>query len=108
MPESSCQGSAIRFTDAKSHAKNRIILAHQANPYGRAQLTLRMSYDESETWPVSKILYEGAAAYSDLVVSQDQEILCFYEADDYTRMPLARFNVEWLTDGQDQLAAIGG
>ena len=104
MPESSCQGSVIRFTDVGSHGKNRIILAHQANPYGRAQLTLRMSYDESKSWPVAKILYEGSAAYSDLVTNLEGEILCFYEADDYTRMPLALLNVEWLTDGADSLS----
>ena len=108
MPESSCQGSAVRFTDTRSHRNNRVVLAHPANRYGRAQLTVRMSYDESKTWPVAKILYHGSAAYSDLVVSQSEELLCLYEADDYTRMSLARFNAEWLTNGQDTLAVTGG
>ena len=105
LPESSCQGSAIRLTGDQTHpGESRILIVNPANIYGRIQLTVRMSYDETKNWPVSKIIHEGSAAYSDLAVSQNGEILCLYEADDYTKLVIARFNVEWLTDGSDSPA----
>ena len=103
MPESSCQGSVIRFTGEKEDDRNRILQVCPANPYGRAQLTARLSYDETKSWPEVKVIYDGAAAYSDLAVSREKDVLCAYEADDYTKIVLARFNVDWLTDGKDSL-----
>jgi len=54
-------------------------------------------------WAVSKILQEGYSGYSDLAVTPDRDILCLYEGDSTSRLVLARFNVEWLTDGGDHL-----
>jgi sialidase-1 len=65
-------------------------------------MTIRMSEDGGKTWPVSKVLYEGSSAYSDLAIAADQTILCLYEADDYTQLRLARFNLEWLTSIVDR------
>ncbi len=103
LPEPSCQGSLIRFTDQERFSKNRVLLAHPSSQTERKQLTVRMSLDECRTWPVSKVLYEGSAAYSDLAIANDRTILCLYEADQYSKMVLARFNLEWLTDGADSL-----
>ncbi len=100
LPESAsgCQGSIVRVSQSPTSDRNRIVVANAANIYGRTQLTLRMSYDETRSWPVQKILYEGSAAYSDLAVTQDGRILCLYEADDYTRIACALIDVGWLTD----------
>ena len=103
MPEPSVQGSVVRFTRAERHGRNRVLLAHPASPIERAQLTVRMSYDECETFPVAKVLHKGSAAYSDLAIAPDMTILCLYEADSYSQIMLARFSLEWLTDGKDDL-----
>ena len=92
LPEPSCQGSVIGIPE------DRILCSCPANPYGRAILTVRMSSDGAKTWPVSRVVHQGAAAYSDLAFTRDNEVLCLYETDDYTRIVLARFNLEWLTD----------
>ena len=104
LPEPSCQGSIIRLTNTPLFRKSRILLVCPASPDARDHLTLRVSYDECRTWPVSKVLFSGAAAYSDLAVTTDGQILCLYEADNYERVALARFNIEWLTNGKDRLA----
>jgi len=65
-------------------------------------MTVRLSYDEGKTWPVAKVIYEGSAAYSDLVVLPDGGIGCLYERDGYRKITFARFNLRWLTDGKDQ------
>jgi sialidase-1 len=103
MPEPSVQGSVVRFTRADSGGKNRVLLAHPSSRKERALLTVRLSYDECETFPISKVLHAGSAAYSDLAIAPDMTILCLYEADSYSKIGIARFSLEWLTDGQDRL-----
>jgi sialidase-1 len=60
-------------------------------------MTVRASYDEGRTWPVAKVIYDGSAAYSDLVVLPDRTIGCLYERDNYGKITFARFTLEWLT-----------
>jgi len=103
QPEPSCQGSIIRLTRTPTFRKNRILLACPANPAARDHLTVRVSYDECRTWPVSKGLCAGSSAYSDLAVTGDGRIFCLYEAEDYRKILLAKFSIEWLTDGEDHL-----
>lgn len=103
LPEPSCQGSVVRFTETRGGKKNRVLLAAPANPAKRTQMTVRLSDDECRTWPVAKVVHEGSAAYCDLAVTRDSKILLLYEADDYTKIALARFNLEWLTDKRDAL-----
>ncbi len=69
-------------------------------------MTVRISYDESKTWAVSKILHEGPAAYSCLTILQDMSIACFYERGEenpYEKITFAKFNLEWLTNRKDNL-----
>ena len=74
----------------------------------RHTLTLRLSYDEGQTWPVSKVIDPGLAGYSDLAVDSQGRIYCAYErggmsGNPYlcTQLCVARFNLTWLTDGKD-------
>jgi hypothetical protein len=77
----------------------------------RRNVSVRLSYDEGQTWPVSRSLEQGISGYSDLAVARDGTILCLYEAsstDGKTatrtgRLELARFNLEWLSNGRDTL-----
>jgi sialidase-1 len=55
-----------------------------------------MSTDDGETWPQAAVLHEGAAAYSCLVALGGEQVGCLYEADDYERILLARFTLEWV------------
>jgi sialidase-1 len=70
---------------------------------------VRLSTDEGRTWPVTKALEPGPSGYSDLAVAKDGTIFCLYEngTKDKTnfysaQLTLARFNLEWLTDGQEK------
>ena len=103
LPERSCQGSIVRLICAPESHRNRILFCCPSDLEKRACLTVRMSYDEGESWPVSRVLYPGSAAYSNLAVTTDGHLLCLFEADEYTRLILARFDLEWLTDGNDSL-----
>ena len=101
--EPECQGSLVRFTHADRHGKNRVLFANPASTE-RVKMTVRLSYDECKTWAVSKLLNEGPSAYSDLCIAPDMTICCLYERGEehaYETVTLARFNIEWLTDGAD-------
>ena len=91
MPERSCQGSTIRL------GPGLIGVAHPLDEQARRKLTVRASRDECRTWPVSRVVDAGAAAYSDMVVNQRGEVLVAYESRQYRAITVARFNLTWLT-----------
>ena len=70
LPDPVCQASIVRFTDAVSGDRNRILLSNPASA-SRENMTVRLSYDECRTWEVSKSLYPGASGYSDLGIAGD-------------------------------------
>jgi sialidase-1 len=107
-----CMASLIRLSAQPQQKKNRILFA---NPDSRQQnksrddLRVRLSYDEGKTWPVAKLLQEGGTGYSDMAVGKDGTIYILYEhvTPDGTPernrgLTLARFTLEWLTDGKDK------
>ena len=104
--EPDCQGSFIRFTEQPGCGKNRLLFSNPASKKDRVDMTVRLSYDEGKTWPVSKQIFAGSAAYSCLTVLPDQRVGCLYERgakSPYEKITLARFSIEWLTDGADHL-----
>jgi sialidase-1 len=63
-------------------------------------MTIRLSEDDCQTWPIARTLHTGPAAYSDLVLCADGAIGCLYECGEehaYQRLTFARFAREWLT-----------
>ena len=72
----------------------------------RVNLTVRSSIDDGRTLTVARLLNEGPSAYSSLARLPDGTILCLYEGGEKRAsesLRLARFNLEWLTDGKDGL-----
>jgi sialidase-1 len=93
-PDAPDNGTRILFSNPAARSG----LSH-----GRNSMTVKLSYDGGITWPVSRLLHDGPAAYSDLCVAADGSILCFYERGDegsYDRMTVARFDLEWLEGGK--------
>ena len=110
LPEPVCMASIIRFTERPAHQKNRILFANPHNPDNRRRknVTVKLSYDEGKTWPIAKSLEPGISGYSDLAVGPDGFAYCFYERASVDTshyrpryLTVARFNLEWLTDGKD-------
>lgn len=101
-----CQASIRRYTTVADGGKNRILFANPASSEVRENMTVRLSYDEGQTWPQSRSLHRGPSAYSCLAALPDRSIACFYErgaARAYERLTFARFDLEWLTEGSDHL-----
>ena len=119
-----CMASMIRLSKMPESDRNRILFSNpdtldpvhgrKAEPGKsrvRKNVTVQLSYDESESWPVKRIVEKGFSGYSDLAVTHDGTILLFYErgsTDGKTiyntgALTVARFNLEWLTNGADSL-----
>ncbi len=108
LPDTPDGGSRILICNPDSRGKTKSLVKWGGRE--RSNLTIKLSYDEGRTWPVAKVLEPGRASYSDLTLLPDGTILCLYEngyiADNpYNNryMSVARFNLEWLTDGADSL-----
>jgi sialidase-1 len=107
LPAAGTQASILRFTTEADGDRNRLLFSNPGAPY-RGEFTIRMSYDEGVTWPVSKLVYQGAAGYSSLAVLSDHSILALFETGKYDlreSITLIKINMDWLTDGNDKLGS---
>jgi sialidase-1 len=108
--EPPAQASLVRYSLASGGAgngnggrRNRLLFANPAAAK-RERMTVRLSYDEGATWPVSRVIHEGPSAYSCLVVMRDRTIGLLYERGaqmPYDRVTFTRFTLGWLTNGED-------
>ena len=105
-----CQSSLIRYSKIdEASDKNRLLYSAPADTLFRFDMTVRMSYDEGKTWPIAKLIKKGTGTYSSLTVLPDGSIGLVYETGNYykgvteydAKISFARFNLEWLTDGND-------
>lgn len=96
-----CQGSIFRLSDPLDGRRSRILFSNPASRTGRQNGTVRLSYDEGRTWPVSRVICPGSFAYSSLTALPDGTIGCLFESDNYQRIRFARFTLDWLTEGKD-------
>ena len=102
--EPPAQATLVRFSTGDNGARNRVLFANPASAM-RERLTVRLSYDEGMTWPISRVIHAGPAAYSSLVVLPDRSIGVLFERGErspYERITFARFTLEWLTSGSDR------
>ncbi|SFF58997.1 sialidase-1 [Salegentibacter agarivorans] len=90
--------SIIRYTREDKNEKDILLFSNSNDAEKRKNLSVRISYDEGETWSEGKTIYPGSAAYSDLTVLENGDIGVFFEADGYSRNLFTSFSLEWLTD----------
>lgn len=98
-----CNGDLIRYTSVKDgYNKNRILHSH-LHASSRMNLTIYVSYDEGNTWPIQKVLYSDNCIYSSTTFSPvDGTIYVYWEKGaDPDELVVSKFSLEWLTDGQD-------
>lgn len=85
LVESRCHASLTRYNYPTANQPGRILFLNPAlfddqRQHGeRHHMTVRLSYDDGKSWPVSKVLWEGSAGYSDMIVLTDGMILCGFE-----------------------------
>jgi sialidase-1 len=72
-----CQASMIAY---KYKRKNILVFSNPADSKTRKNLTVRFSYDAGQSWEQPAVLYNGPAAYSNLVYLGKGLLACYYEA----------------------------
>lgn len=96
-----CQGNIIRYTSTlDGYDKNRILFSNPGNTSSRVDGTLRISYDEGQTWAYSKLYQEGDSNYSCIAILPDGKIGVLYEVN-HSLLRFKRFNLDDLTDNTD-------
>ncbi|HPA17727.1 MAG TPA: sialidase family protein [Verrucomicrobiae bacterium] len=111
-----CHGAVERFSLAATQGKNRLLFSNPASPfretlhpYGRTNLTVRVSYDEGATWTPGKTIWPCPSSYSDIAVLDDMTVGLVYERGPagsthyWDEIQFARFDLNWLTDEKDTL-----
>ena len=106
-----CNGDMIRYTCVnQGHDRNRLL---HSVPYGsqRSHVSVYVSYDEGETWPVRKDIVPYSSAYSSLCILPDGTIGLYVEeayagASGYSTV-FYNFSLDWLTDGEDHFDPVG-
>jgi sialidase-1 len=115
--EAGCMAGLVRHPGDALEAEPLLLFSNphttqRPNRY-RRNVSIKLSRDGGETWPVHRVLEPGPSAYSDLAVLPDGTVLCFYESGDpdvvrrgrdwaYARLRLARFSLDWLRVGDEE------
>ena len=104
-PSYGCDAGLVRMPLEATDGKDVLLFSTPDNPgASRVRMTVWASFDGAKTWPVKRLVYEGPSAYSSLAAGKDGTIYLLFERGEeklYESIAVARFNLQWLTGGQD-------
>lgn len=95
-----CDGGLVSL-NGSSENQGLLLYSKNESTEGRENLVVRLSKDDGESWPVSKVVDEGEAWYSDMAVLPDNTILLIYETGKDSPVYCVRFNIDWLTHNNE-------
>lgn len=101
LPDPECQASILRLTTTNDSNRSRLLFANAAHPSSRVAMTLRLSYDEGNTWPVSNLVYAGSSAYSAVTLLGNGDVGLLFETANYGRIDFVRRSISEITGGGD-------
>jgi len=98
-----CMGGLVRLPVA---GQDVLIYSNLDTPAAkRERISLWASFDGGKTWPVKRLVFEGASAYSSLDAGRpgtpsEGWIYLHFEGGPGGGSQVARFNLAWLLDGE--------
>ena len=93
-----CQASVLRYSwpeDQDMGGKSRLLFCSPAGKT-RDHLTVWISYDEGQSWPLRKEIHQGGSGYSSLVVLPNHDIGVFFEKDGSKSLTFTTVTLAWL------------
>lgn len=103
LPDPQCFGSITSLPKSNINDKDRLLFVNVRSQTAREHLTVRMSEDDGETWPYSKTIKLGGAAYSDISVGPDGKIYVLYEDEQpCSYLTMATFDLDWLMKSSNE------
>jgi sialidase-1 len=95
LPDPQCFGSLAVYNDEKR--PHTIIFANCANESSRTCVTVRASYDDGRTYPISRLLDAERGGYVEVAVDNNARLIYVLYENNYGAFDyLATFNYEWL------------
>ena len=85
-----CQGSVLAIP--VDDDRTTLLFSGPSADNRRERLAIRSSTDGGKTWQEQQVLYQGSAAYSDLVRLEDDRIGCLFEIDGYSAIVFTSFD----------------
>jgi len=110
LVEPICQASIQRYSWPGGSDENVILFSNPASTR-RFNMTVRASFDDGNTWPLSRSLHAGPSAYSDLGVLADGIAACLYERGEkhpYEQIAFERFRLTDLHADKDSAPTAPG
>ena len=92
-----CNASLIRYNFSNNLEKSVLLFSNANNSKERKNMTISISYDNGKTWPNTKTIYSGEAAYSSMTILKNGEIGLFFEKDNYSKNVFVKFSLDWLS-----------
>ncbi|QJE95126.1 sialidase family protein [Luteolibacter luteus] len=94
LPEPQCMGSLVRHSWPSKEKPGWLLFLNPASRTARENLLLRGSNDDGKTWPFSKMIQEGDAAYSHMAILPDGRIAIVWETDRYGKIAFTTVSVD--------------
>ncbi|MCB0657392.1 MAG: exo-alpha-sialidase [Saprospiraceae bacterium] len=98
LPSPICQASTLLFYD---HKKPYLLFSNPQSTSRREHLVLKASPDAGKTWTESRLVWEGDAAYSDLVQVNGEQIGLFFEKGNQGGLFFTAVTWSWLQDAHN-------
>jgi len=92
-----CNASLISYNFSNNLEKSILLFSNANNSKERKNMTISISYDNGKTWPNTKTIYTGEAAYSSMTILKNGEIGLFFEKDNYSKNVFVKFSLDWLS-----------
>ena len=95
-----CQASVLRYSrpeEKETGGNSRLLFCSPAGKT-REHLTVWISNDEGQSWPLRKEIYQGGSGYSCLVVLPNHDIGVFFEKDGSKSLTFAAVSLAWLEE----------
>ena len=97
LSDPSCNASIISHTLTKNGKEKQVLIFSNANSETkRENMTVKLSYDDGNTWSKGKTIYKGSSAYSSLTILENGNIGLFFEKNDYKQDVFVSFSFDWL------------
>lgn len=98
LPDPCINADIIRWdnVDTPGAPQDVLLFTNPANRHERRDLTLRLSFDNGRSWPITELICPGPAGYSTMAILSDGSVGLLYERAGERHVTFCRVNPEWL------------
>ncbi len=104
-PSYGCNAGLVRVPNTATNLKDVLLYSAPDNPggtkphSGRIKMTVWMSTDGAQSWPVKRLIYTGPSAYSSLAADKEGNVYLLFESGKdklYEGISVARLDLRFL------------